>query len=102
MFPEWTNAIVLHDSLCMVNHDGMNKSRHKHVHREMPKWASNSRVLGEAGVVSLIEDKTPKLNEKGVTCMFVGHAEQCAQYCYRMWCKKVNKCYSTRDVVFLH
>ena len=66
---------MLCDGLCVVDYNGMSKSRCEHVCGEMPKWASNLRVLGEAGVVSMIEDKTPKLNEKGVTCMFVGCAE---------------------------
>ena len=66
------------------------------------KWISNLRVLEEVGTVSLIEDKTLKLKEKGITCIFVGYAENHSKNCYRIWCKKSNKYYLTRDIVFLH
>ena len=60
------------------------------------------RTLGEAGTVAIKSKINPKLHNKGVTCMFVGYAENHDRDCYEMWHKATNRCLKTRDVVFLH
>ena len=42
------------------------------------------KILGEAGMVALIEERGGKLNDKGVTCMFISYATNHAGNCYRM------------------
>jgi hypothetical protein len=40
-----------------------------------PKWAAHRRTWGEAGVVKLKTLSFAKLEDRGVTCMFVGYAD---------------------------
>jgi hypothetical protein len=66
-----------------------------------PKWVAHLRTWGEAGVVKLKTLSTAKLEDRGVTCMFVGYAEDHSSDCYRMWDPKTNSFHVTRDIIWL-
>jgi hypothetical protein len=44
---------------------------------------------------------TAKLEDRGLTCMFVGYAEDHSSDCYRMWDPKTNSVHVTRDIIWL-
>ena len=52
------------------------------MHERKPKWVNKMRMSREASTMSLIQDKTLKLEEKGVTHMFAGHFPMHASNCY--------------------
>ena len=68
----------------------------------LPKWTRHMRTLGESGTVTIKSKINPKLHDKGVSCMFVGHAENYDRDCYETWYETTNRCLKMRDVVFLH
>jgi len=41
----------------------------------------------------------PKLRNKGVTCVFIGYAEDHAADCYRMWEPIGYNIYVSRDII---
>jgi hypothetical protein len=47
-------------------------------------------------------DTTPKIADRGIKCMFVGHARIHDGDCYEMWNPKTSKIYVTRDVIWLN
>ena len=101
IFPEWIKIVTAYDNLCVTKLNGIERSRYEHMYGSQPAWTKNMKILGEAGTVALIEERGGKLNDKGVTCMFVGYATNHAGDCYKMWNENTNKYYLSRDVIFL-
>jgi hypothetical protein len=90
------------DSLVVIKRQGMEKTRYEIFYQGIkPKWAAHLRTWGEAGVVKLKTLATTKLEDRGVTCMFVGYAEDHSSDCYRMWDPKTNRVHVTRDIIWL-
>ena len=81
--------------------DGVTKSRVEHWCGHLPKWSKALRTWGEAGVVKVKNKTTPKLANRGVTCMFTGYANAHAEGVYRMWDPVTNRVHVSRDVVWL-
>jgi hypothetical protein len=63
------------------------KTRYERFGLPVPKWAEMGQIktFGEAGVVKRGRGKGSKLQDRGVSMMFVGYAENHAHDCYRMW-----------------
>ena len=59
-------------------------TRYEHWTGENPAFAKFLRVWGEAGTVKVRTKRTPKIADRGVTCMFVGYLENHAGDCYEM------------------
>ena len=59
------------------------------------------RTWGEAVTVKMKSSTSPKLKDKGVTCLFARCAEDHDRDCYRMWDPLRHYVYVTRDVVWL-
>jgi hypothetical protein len=57
--------------------------------------------MGEAGTVKIKNDKTPKLANRGVQCVFVGYALGHSGDTYQMWNPVTNSLHQTRDVIWL-
>ena len=93
---------TLNDGLMVKTIDGRTATRFEHFGDEIPRFARNLRIWGEAGVVSLRDLKTPKIGDKGLVCMFVGYALQHPSDCYRMYNCKTGRIHVTRDVKWLH
>jgi hypothetical protein len=98
-------AAALHvtdmDGLMLVTIDGVTKTRYEHFYGSFPKFARLLRTWGEAGVVKLKTSTSPKMNNKGTTCMFVGYAKDRSHDSYLMWNVENNYVYSSRDVIWL-
>ena len=60
------------DGLTVVEVNGVTKTRYEHFVRQNPMFAKHLRTWGEAGTVKIKTSASPKLNDKGTHCMFVG------------------------------
>ena len=89
------------DGLVLKELDGVTCPRVEHWCGHLPAWAKAVRTWGEAGVVTLKSKTSPKLANKGLTCMFVGYATGHADGVYRMWNPTTGGVHVSRDVVWL-
>ena len=78
------------DGLVVTEIDGKLATRYEHWAGKNPKFAKHLRVWGEAGTVKTKTRTTPKLEDHGVQCMFVGYATDHDGDCYHMWDPKTN------------
>ena len=81
--------------------EGVVKSRVEHFTGMLPNWTSNLRDFGEAGTVKTRTGMTPKLDDRGVICMFVGYAKEHPKETYLMLDLTTRMVKTTRDVIFL-
>ena len=82
---ESIGTATLLDGLIVIKLDGISKTRLEHWGDILPAWVNGLRTLGEAGVVKVKTKTSPKLNNKGVTCMFVGYSMNRDVGVYRMY-----------------
>ena len=92
---------TLLDGLVPVTIEGVTKTRVEHWSGAMPKFAQHLRKWGEAGVVKIKTNTTPKLSDRGITCMFVGYAKNHSGDCYEMLNVATKRILETRDVQWL-
>ena len=100
----WTEAFktaTLLDGSSVMTIDGVSDTRCVHWCGENPAFASHLRTWGEAGTVKIKTKTTPKLANRGVQCVFVGHALNHPGDCCRMWNKNTRRTHETRDVIWL-
>ena len=102
----WTKAFgtaTLLDGLIVSEVNGQMMSRNEQFFGvgNNPKFAKHLRTWGEAGVVTTKTKTTPKLNDRGTTCVFVGYSTDHARDCYDMWNPETGKVYQTHDVIWL-
>ena len=95
-------TITLLDGLMIIEVDGLKQSRYKHVFKKKPKFVKYLRTIGEAGTVKITKDTTPKLQDHGVHCIFVGYAFNHPEGCYRMYDPATHRVHQSRDMVWLH
>jgi hypothetical protein len=81
--------------------EGVMKSRVEHFNGVLPNWTSSLRDFGEAGTVKTRTGMTPKLDDRGVICMFVGYAKDHPKETYLMLDLNTRMVKTTRDVIFL-
>jgi hypothetical protein len=60
------------DGLIVTTIDHAVATRYEHWCGKLPKWTKHLKTWGEAGTVKTKTDTTPKLADRGITCMFVG------------------------------
>ena len=89
------------DDLVLETINGKTLTRVEHDTGKLPGYVKNLRTWGEAGVVKLKTKTTPKMLNKGVTCMFIGYAEDHPHDCFLMWNAKTNGVHTSRDIVWL-
>ena len=53
--------------------DGVTKTCYEHFVRQNPMFAKHLQMWGKAGTVKIKTSTSPKLNDKGTLCMFVGY-----------------------------
>jgi hypothetical protein len=58
-------------------------------------------MWGEAGTVKIKTKTKPKLDDRGVQCVFVGYALEHSGNTYRMWDPKTGGIHLSRDVIWL-
>jgi hypothetical protein len=89
------------DGLIVTTIDGKSASRYEHWNGELPKWSKHLKIWGEAGTVKIETKTTPKLEDRGIQCMFVGHSKDHDGDCFEMWYPRTNSLYQSRDVIWL-
>ena len=89
------------DGLTVVEINGVRKTRYEHFVGQNPMFAKHLRTWGEAGTVKIKTSTSPKLNDKGTHCMFVGYTYNHPGDCYRMYDPKTGRTRETRDVIWL-
>ena len=90
------------DMLLVVEVEGSHAMRCVHWAKTVPRFAKQLRTWEEAGTVTTKIGSTSKHRDRGVHCMFGGHAEGYAGDCYQIWNPYTNKVYESRDVVFVN
>jgi hypothetical protein len=81
--------------------EGITKSRYEHAYGSYPKFAAHLRNWGEAGTVKTKSTGTPKLQDRGAVCIFIGYAKDHEGDCYRMWNPLTNGVRTTRHIIWL-
>jgi len=89
------------DGLIPVMIDDVVKPRVEHFEGSIPLFAEHLRTWGEAGTVKIKAKMTPKLGDRGITCMFVGYAQDHAGNCYEMSNIETKRIMQTRDLTWL-
>ena len=102
LFGEIFTTITLLDGLTMIEVNGLKKSQYEHIFKKKPKFVKYLRTIGEAGTVKITSNTTPKLQDHGIHCIFVGYALNHPEGCYRMYDPATHRVRQSRDVVWLH
>ena len=102
LFGEIFTTITLLDGLTIIEVDGLKQSRYEHIFKKKPKFVKYLRTIGEAGTVKITSDTTPKLQDRGIHCIFVGYALNHPEGCYRVYDPATQRVHQSRDVVWLH
>ena len=74
--------------------------RIEHFGYNVPGFTKHLRTWGEAGTIKL--KKLYKVENYGVTCIFVGYANHHEGCCYRMWGPNTGHVHESCDVIWLH
>ena len=61
----------MYDGLTIITRKGVTKTRFEHLGNELAKFSKHLRTLGEARVVTRRDFKKSKMQDKGLTCIFV-------------------------------
>ena len=97
-----TNTLL--DGLILIQLNGKTDTYFEHWNGELQNWTQNLRIWGESGVVDLKNKLTPKLTPKlenpGEVCMFVGYYERQNYGVYRMWNETTNGIHVSRYFVW--
>ena len=101
LYPKAILLATLMDGLVIEEINGVSKCRVEHVTGRLPDYARGLRTFGEAGVVKLKTKTTPKMLNKGTTCMFVGYPQNHGANCWLMYNPITKGTHVTRDVVWL-
>ena len=100
LFPEAAMTVTKLNWLQILELDGVEKTRIEHYGYDVPGFAKHLRTWGEAGTIKL--KKVNKVDNYGVTCIFVGYANHHEGCCYRMWDPNTGQVHESRDVIWLH
>jgi hypothetical protein len=98
----WNEAFdtaMLLDGLMVVTVNGITKTRYEHFYGTLPNFVQYLHTWGEAGVVKTWSLTTPKVNDHGVPCMFVGYAKNHPGDTFHMYNPATGGIHETRDVL---
>jgi hypothetical protein len=101
LFREAFDTATKVDGLTVVTRKGKEKTRYEHWGNSIPKFALKLKIWGEAGIVTLKTVGTPKVADRGVTCMMAGYATDHDGDCYRMYDDQTKRIHKTRDIKWL-
>eukprot|EP00957_Ditylum_brightwellii_P026291 1988625-Ditylum_brightwellii.AAC.1 len=101
IFPKAFETTTLLDGAVVVEIDGVKKTRYKHFCSKKPNFLSCLRQWGEAGMVKVHKKTTPKVDDRGITCMMVGYTLDHKADCYSMLHPTTSTIYDTHDVIWL-
>ena len=87
------------DGLNIVTLGGKLAMRDEHVYGSNPKWTTDLRIFGEAGVVK--EGKYGRTVDRCKAVMFVGYLVNREVNSMQMWNPETNQVIVSRDIIFL-
>jgi hypothetical protein len=90
------------DGLIPITINRVTKTRAEHFGNEVPSFANRLRKWGEAGIVKTRTKMTPKMNDRGITCMFVGYPDNHSSDTYEMLNWNTKRVLVTRDIIWLN
>ena len=83
LFGEIFTTVTLLDGLTEIELNGKCTNRYEHFFGETPKFTHSLCTVGEAGTVKVKTDTTtPKLEDHGVHCLFVGYSLSHPNKCF--------------------
>ena len=85
--------------LQIIKLEGVEKMQIDHFGYDVPGFAKYLRTWGEAGTIKL--KKVNKVNNYGVTCIFVGYANHHEGCCYHMWNTTTGQVHESHDIIWL-
>ena len=101
LWAECANTATLLDNV-LIDREG-EKSAHELFYGTLPKFVNHLKIFGEVGIVKNLNTKMmPKLNNKGVECIFVGYGEDHSGDMFRMFCPSTKKIRLSRNVTWLN
>jgi len=89
------------DGLVVVRIDNKEDTRYSHWNGTNPEFCKKLRVWGEAGAVKLKKQRSTKIEDRGLICMFVGYPESHSSDTYKMWNPQTCQLHITRDIRWL-
>ena len=101
LFMDAIKTATLLDGMVVIELNEEAKTRFEHYLGKLPNFTKYLRTWGEAGTVKIKTDTSPKLNDKGVQCVFVGYDLNHPGDCYIMYNPKTDKRLISRDVIWL-
>ena len=101
LFKEVFKTATQLDGLVPIEISGKMATRYEHYGGKNPRFSEHLRTWGEAGVVHLKNVGTPKLADRGLTCMMVGYALDHDGDVYRMYNPDTKRVHVTRDIKWL-
>ena len=102
VYNEVFKTATLLDGLVVIELNGQKKTRFEHFFGKNPRFINYLRTFWEAGTVKTRTKTTPKLNDRGTQCMFVGYAMDHEGDTYRMWNPETKMIMESRDVIWLN
>ena len=90
------------DGLIPTTINGTTKTRAEHFGNEIPSFVNHMRKWGEAGIVKIRTKTTPKMDDRGITCMFVGYPDNHSGDAYEMLNWNTKRVLVTRDIIWLN
>lgn len=101
LYNEAFMTATLLDGLIPIEVRGVTQTKFEHFWGELPAFANHLRTWGEAGTIKLVTERTTKVMDRGIQCMFVGYAQNHPGDCYRMFDPNTKRIHETRDVIWL-
>ena len=102
LFGEIFTTITMLDGLTIMEVDVLKQSWYEHVFKKKPKFVKYLHTIGEAGTFKITNNTTPKLQDRGIHCTFVGYAVNHPEGCYQMYDPATHRVHQSRNVVWLH
>jgi septum formation inhibitor MinC len=101
LFKEFYKTSTLLDGFIVISCNNIEDTRYVHWGGNNPNFTNSLHVWGEAGTVKIKTKTTPKLDDCGVQCMFVGYALGHTGHTYRMWDPKTGDVHVSCDMIWL-
>ena len=102
VYSEVFKTVTLLDGLTVITIGDETKTRVEHWCGKLPNFVPYLKQVGEAGTVKLKDKATPRVGDRGLTCIYMGPALDHSGDTYRMWSPKTGRVHQTRDVTWLN
>jgi hypothetical protein len=102
IFREAYKTAAILDEYVVIKRHSIEDTRYVHWCGANPNFTNHLHTWGEAGTVKVKTKTTPKIEDRGIQCIFVGYALSHTGDTYRMWDPKTGGIHVSRDVIWLN